>query len=63
VLSINEGILALLDKQNCMDAEAFVFAPDDCGGTPSEYTKSILGARVDAGRPKGEPWAGAPACN
>ncbi len=58
VLSVDAGIQAMLDKDICMDAEAFIIAPDECIGTPSEFAISIGKARIDVGKAVGmEAWA------
>jgi hypothetical protein len=53
VMDVDAGIQAMLDKIICVDAEAFVVAPDACIGTPSEFAMSIGKARVEAGRAQG----------
>lgn len=46
------GVLqGILDKLVCMGSQVFIFAPPECGGPASSYTRSILAERLLMGRP------------
>lgn len=58
VLGIDVGIQGILDKILCMEAEAFIVAPDECIGKPSDFVISIVKAREEMGKVPGmETWA------
>ncbi|GAQ82025.1 hypothetical protein KFL_000980120 [Klebsormidium nitens] len=58
VLNIDAGIQGILDKNICMDAEAFIVAPDECIRESSAFATSIVKAREEMGKVPGmETWA------